>query len=362
MGKFTQADYHSMLGVTSISQVSDEVIWQNLLSPITRALLGPIVKARSPAVLESIKGLFDGDEASNLNDHKLYGGQDGFVRFPYVVNVYETRYGLFIVKRDLRKFEVFAWIGNVLKGHGEMIFKAGLRDRRFDGSKSANDSALLDYTYDDPLLHQPLSRELNSVEFSIYAFMPGSRIIDVCGDQNYEDFVRQPFALIKDPDQFLKYFNMVWKSNRAPGQYAVTIPDVSSVVLRGFKKIAQDAGYDLLEMAPSHYHVARWGLNGGYGFAYKVQKDAFNALKKGVEKLRSKGIHLSRSQQSWVVVLQSLAQDRIPAELNLGGAVWPQDNISDQCLWLYRSLSKQAHDFVPECFNHDLKTPCRSAD
>ena len=257
MGKFAQADYQSLLGVTPVCQVSDEVIWNNLMSPVTRALLGPVLSFRTPLVSDTVKGIFQGDEATNLNDHKLYGGQDGFVRFPYVVNVYETRYGALIIKRDLRKFEVFAWIGNLRKGYGEMIFKAGLRDRRFDGSKRANDSALLDYTYDDPVLHQPLSRELSSVEFSIYAFMPGSRIVDVSGDEEYESFVRQPFALIDKPDQFLKFFHMAWNSNRAPGQYAFPIPDVSSVVLRGFKTIAQDAGYDLLEMAPSHYHVAR---------------------------------------------------------------------------------------------------------
>lgn len=355
MSEFTTANYPELLGVTEVCQISDEDIWQNLLSPITRALLGSIVRVRPPAVLETVDGFFAGDQVSNLNNHKLYGGRDGFVRFPYVVNVYETEYGLFVIKRDFVKFEVFCWFGNVAKGAGEMIFKAALRDRRFDGTLRANDSSLLDYPYSDPVFHKPLSRDLKSVELSIYAFMPGSRIVDACGDSQYEQFVKQPFKFVNQADLFSKYFEMVWKSNRAPGQYAVPIPDVSSVVLRGFKKLACQAGYDLLEMAPSHYHVARWGLQGGYSFSYRVQQDAFEALKQGIEHFKKRGVFLTRVQQSWVPVVQSLRPvDRIPYGLYLDGPVWPQNNIDDQCLWLFKPLSKKAQDFVPSCFDDDL--------
>lgn len=359
MSKFTTANYHELLGVSPVSQVSDEVIWENLISPITKALLGPILKSRAPQVLDTVDGLFPGDEAKNLNDHKLYGGEDGFVRFPYVHSVYETENGLFIVKRDLVKFEVFCWLGNVKRGRGELIYKAGLRDRRFDGTLRANDSALLDYKYSDPILHRPLSDELSSVEFSIYAYMPGSRIVDATGDDEHERFVTQPYAFLAEPDKFLTHFQVAWKSKRAPGQNAVPIPDVSSVTLRGFKKIAVACGYDLLEMAPSHYHVARWGLQGGYQFAYAEQKKAVDALKRAIEKQSRTGSKLSRTQQSWICVIQSLAPSKlIPSELNLGGPKWPQDNISDQCLWLYKPLSKRAQGFVPPCFNKPLTEAC----
>lgn len=354
MGKFTSANYPELLGVTAVCQISDEEIWQNLLSPITRALLGPVVRVRPPVVLETVEGLFPGDQASNLNDHKLYGGRDGFVRNPYVCNVYEMANGLVVIKRDGVKFEVFAWYGNVHKGTGEMIFKAALRDRRYDGSARANDSALLDYPYSDPVFHQPLSQELKSVELSIYAYLPGTRISQVAGEMEYERFVQQPFKFIRDPDLFLANFDKAWKSNRAPGQYAVPIHDVSGYVLRGFKKLARKAGYDLLEMAPSHYHVARWGIQGGYRFSYKVQESAFDAIKDGIERLKRRGLVLSRVQQSWVPVLQSLPEDKIPENLHLGGPVWPQNNIDDQCLWLYKPVSCKAHGFVPEGSEIDL--------
>src|SRR5262249_36978824 len=147
MAKFTVANYPELLGYTPVSQSSDEDIWRYLVSPMTKVLLGDIVECRPPRVLETQEGLFEGDRVSNLNDHRLYGGQIGFVRFPYVVNFYKTENGAFVVKRDGVKLEVFCWFGEVEKGKAEMILKAALRDRRYDGTKRANDTALLDYPY-----------------------------------------------------------------------------------------------------------------------------------------------------------------------------------------------------------------------
>lgn len=352
MLKFTVANYPELLGFTKVCQVSDEDIWQHLVSPMTKGLLGNIVEIRPPRVIESLEGLFPGDHVANLNDHRLFGGQPGFVRFPYVTNFCKTENGAFIVKRDGVKFEVFCWFGEVEKGRGEMILKAGLRDRRFDGTKRANDSALLDYPYDDPILHRPLSPDFSSVELSIYAFMPGSRVIDVISDTEYERFVTQPYTFKDKPQEFLKYFNMAWSSKRAPGQQAAPIPDVAPFVLRGFQRIAEDLGYDFLEMAPSHYHVARWGLGGDYLFRDPEQEATFNAFSDGLERIRASGTPLTRSQQSWVCVVQSLAaQDLIPPVLRLNGPQWPQDNIGPKVLWLYKPISERVKGFKPDPLN-----------
>lgn len=352
MLKFTVANYPELLGFTKVCQVSDEDIWQHLVSPMTKGLLGNIVEIRPPRVIESLEGLFPGDHVANLNDHRLFGGQPGFVRFPYVTNFCKTENGAFIVKRDGVKFEVFCWFGEVEKGRGEMILKAGLRDRRFDGTKRANDSALLDYPYDDPILHRPLSPDFSSVELSIYAFMPGSRVIDVISDTEYERFVTQPYTFKDKPQEFLKYFNMAWSSKRAPGQQAAPIPDVAPFVLRGFQRIAEDLGYDFLEMAPSHYHVARWGLGGDYLFRDPEQEATFNAFSDGLERIRASGTPLTRSQQSWVCVVQSLAaQNLIPPVLRLNGPQWPQDNIGPKVLWLYKPISERVKGFKPDPLN-----------
>jgi hypothetical protein len=359
IANFNEANYPELLGVTRVCQISDMDVWHHLVSPMTRGLLGEIVEVRPPRVIESLEGLFPGDHVANLNDHRLFGGQTAFVRFPYVTNFYRTENGAFIVKRDGVKFEVFCWFGEVEKGRGEMILKAGLRDRRFDGTKRANDSALLDYPYDDPVLHRPLSPDLSSVELSIYAFMPGSRITDVISDAEYERFVTQPYTFRNKPDDFLRYFNMAWASKRAPGQQAAPIPDVAPFTLRGFQKIAELQGYDFCEMAPSHYHVARWGLGGGYLFRDPEQQATFTAFSDGLERIRAKGLPLTRTQQSWVCVAQSLEpQSRIPAELQLNGPQWPQDNIGPKVLWLYKPLSERARAFKPEALSKpDVPAP-----
>lgn len=349
MAKFASANYPELLGYTPISQPSDEDVWRYLVSPMTKVLLGRIVESKKPRVMESMDGLFEGDRASNLNDHRLYGGQLGFVRFPYVVNFYKTENGAFVVKRDGVKLEVFCWFGEVEKGKAEMILKAALRDRRFDGTKRANDSALLDYPYDDPQLHRPLSPDHSSAELSIYAYMPGSRVSDVIGDPAYERFISQPYTLKDKPEEFMRLFNLAWNSKRAPGQPAAPIPDVAAYVLKGFQVLAQRQGYDFLEMAPSHYHVARWGLGGGYQFRDPGQAATFQAFSEGLERIRANGTPLTRSQQSWVCVVQSLSSvEAIPEGLRLNGPQWPQDNIGPQCLWLYKPLSEKAKAFTPE--------------
>lgn len=51
---------------------------------------------------------------------------------------------------------------------------------------------------------------------------------------------------------------------------------------------------------------------------------------------------LTRQQESWVCVIQSLPEQFIPAELNLHGPKWPQDNISSKNLWMHKPLSERA--------------------
>jgi hypothetical protein len=170
----------------------------------------------------------------------------------------------------------------------------------------------------------------------------------VISDAEYERFVTQPYTFCNKPEEFMKFFNMAWASKRAPGQQAAPIPDVAPFVLRGFQRIAEDLGYDFLEMAPSHYHVARWGLGGDYLFRDPVQEATFNAFSEGLERIRASGMPLTRTQQSWVCVVQSLQpSSRIPVALRLSGPQWPQDNIGPKVLWLYKPLSERAKGFKP---------------
>ncbi len=343
MVKFISPEVLERLGYSRVCEITDEEIWETLITPMTKGLLGKILRKDPPKLMETVAGKFPGDEVSNLNNHLLYGGQPGFVRYPYLHTFWKTRHGAVVIKRDRLKFEVLCWYGDVEKNRGELIYKAGLRDRRYDGTVQANDSALLEFPYDDPVLNRLIAPELRSVELSVYGFMPGSKISDGDNDLEFESFIQQPFQFLDRPEKFLELFKRAWKGRRAPGQFGKPIDDISEDVLPAFEQIAQKYGFDMIEAAPSHYHVAKWVLNNGYLFSSAEDKTTFNGFSEGLERIRASGTPLTRQQQSWVCVVQSLKPaELIPQELQLPGLIWPQDNLSKRCLWLYKPISEAA--------------------
>ncbi len=346
MKKLSKVQVAELLGPAPISRVTDRELC-SLISPQTRALLGPIESIHTDAtLLESSTPLFPGDEVSNLNGHLLYGGQSGFVRFPYVVTIYKTTYGYLVIKRDQHKFKLLAYVGDIFKGKAELTFMAALRDRRYDGTLRGNDCSLLSFTYDDPC-NRPLPQGVKSVEVSVYAFAPGSSISHACGDRELEAFVSNPFKFLDRPELFLKLFEQAWQSNRSPGQISAPIGDLARYVAPRFEVLARRRGYDFIEDAASHYHVVMYAFAMGYRCTYKDQADEVAQLRAGIEAIKKSGHALTRPQESWVCVLQSLPQELIPPHLYLGGVKWPQDNISQQNLWMNKPLTEAAAELIP---------------
>ncbi len=247
MFKFNRLDAVEMLGITPISTITDEELWTNVVTPVTKGLLGPIQEIRPAVLLETVSGGFAGDEVTNLNEHKLYGGKTGFVRMLYIKTFYKTKHGAFIVKRDGVKVEFFCWVGDVERGKAELVLKVGARDRRFDGTPRAKDTALVDYAYDDPVLHKRLPSELLSAELSVYSFMPGSRISDATGEPEFENFIQNPFAFLNRPELFVTYFRRAWKTKRAPGQVGAAVLDASKEMFVPMEALLKKRGYDVLE-------------------------------------------------------------------------------------------------------------------
>lgn len=347
MFKLNRVDVADLLGPTPISRVTDAEIWSLLISPQTKSLLGRIESVlMPPTVHESSQPLFLGDEVSNLNEHKLYGGKPGFVRFPYIVTIYKTTYGALVIKRDAHKFKLTCWVGDLLKGKAELVYKGALRDRRFDGSLRANDCSLLDFPYDSKV-NAPLPHGVSGVEVSVYAFMPGSKISQACGDRELESFVGNPFRYLSDPQTFRKLFDRAWESQRAPGMVGAPIADVARYVAPNFDKVAIRRGYDFIEDAASHYHVAMYATAMGFRCTYEDQARELAALKAGIERIKQAGVNLTRPQESWVCVLQSLPQEFIPESLYLGGPKWMQDNISQDNLWMNKPLSDKGKQLIP---------------
>jgi hypothetical protein len=348
MNHFKPINIVDLLGVSPLCSITPEEIWNTMVTPQVKALLGDIISAKI-SIKETTDGDFPGDEVYNHNGHKIGGTDIKKVRYPYLQCVYKTTYGAFIVKYDGLKFKAIAWFGDMKKP--QIIYKAALRDRRHDGTPRTNDTSLIDFPgYDDPVNVVPRfdgdPEDMRFVEASIYAFMPGSRIFEACGDLELDRFVQQPFAFIDKPDNFLRLFWQAWKSNRAPGQNGNPIPDVSKNVVQAFDNLALKAGYDYLENCCSHYHVAKWTEANGYLYskpAHKVTMEQFAVnIKRVRAELAAKGITLTRPQESWLCVLQSLPEDKIPAEFNFHGPKWIQDNIGPVNLWMYKPVSARA--------------------
>ncbi len=340
MLKFESYDAAEMLGLTALSRtpVPDEMIWEHLLTPTVKAMLGPIVSIGKATLFETARGHFPGDEASNLNAHVIYGRKD-HVRYPYISACHRTAYGALVIKRDFRKIKISAWVGDVEKGKAEQIFMLALRDRRYDGTPAANDCAMLSFPYDDSK-NRPIA-SLNSLEVSVYSSAPGSRIKDACGDLQLDSFVEKPFTFADKPELFLQLFHKAWLSTRAPGQHAAAIKDVSKNVMQGIEVVAKHCGYDMLEAACSHYHVAMWFISEGYRLSYQQHVDAMATIAAGLKRIRDAGTPLTRSQQSWVCVLQNLPPQFVPEQLRMG-VTWPQDNIGAETLWVNKALSENA--------------------
>lgn len=351
MKKISTVNVADLVGPAPISRVTDKQIWSLMLSPQVKALLGPIETVTGPQVHETTEPLFPGDEVSNLNNNLIYG-KPGFVRFPYVATIYKTVYGALVIKRDASKFKVAAYVGDIMKGKGELMFVAALRDRRYDGTLRGNDCAMLGYPYDDPT-NRPLPHNVKSVEISLYAFMPGSRISHATGDMELQTFVANPFAFCDRPELFRALFDRAWKTERSPGQISASIPDVAKILGPNFEKLALKHGYDFLEDAASHYHVAMFAHSLGYRITYEDQAKEFEALRAGIERIKKSGKKLTRSQESWVCVAQSLPTHLIPEGLDLGGPKWPQDNISQTNLWTNKPLNQKALELIPGQLKRD---------
>lgn len=343
MNKNKNHGVSELLGHAPIIDVSPDEIWAELVTPQVKAMLGPIESVKV-SVRDTVAGDFPGDEVTNLNQHRI-DGDPGRVRFPYVNCLYKTKYGALTIKYDPLKVKISGWFGDLRAP--QLIFKVALRDRRFDGTRRANDCSLIDFIgYDEPV-NAPLAlaempENSRSVELSVYSFLPGSKVVEACGDVELDAFVQNPFNFVGKPEKFLELFWRAWKSSRSPGQWGNPIPDVARSLLPVFDDIALRTGYDYIENCSSHYHVYKITEWWGYRVSDPKLQAVMDQFNRGIKALKDKGVKLTKQQESWVCVVQSLPQEHIPAHLNLHGPKWPQDNITVDNLWMYKPLSERA--------------------
>ncbi len=85
----------------------------------------------------------------------------------------------------------------------------------------------------------------------------------------------------------------------------------------------------------------------GFKISDSVQAKTVEQFAAGLEKVRRDGTPLTRQQQSWLCVLQSLRPaELIPASLNLNGPIRPQNNVDNVCLWIHKPLTEKAQKML----------------
>ncbi|MBA3995066.1 MAG: hypothetical protein C0469_16230 [Cyanobacteria bacterium DS2.3.42] len=348
MDQFHKYDPAQMLGPSPLAKATDELVLTHMVSPQIKAFLGQQIGGRVE-LRDNQAGFFPGDEVSNINGNIIKGRNgEALVRFPYVSSLYEHKNGCLIIKRDFAKIKVFAWLGDYKNGKAELILSTALRDRRYDGTKQANDCSLLDYPYDDPVLSKRLTvdgstADLVTAETSLYSYIPGSTIAKSGGGKQLDQFIAKPFAFMNRPKLFLRLFKRAWKLDRFPGQNSIPVPDVGKLAHAGWEAVAKACGLDALETCPSHYHVTLWNMAKGYHFSYAEQEANINAYKAGIQKLKDNGVQLTRPQEAWVCVLNSLEpKELIPEHLRMDVPKWIQTCLDQESIWLVKPLSEKA--------------------
>jgi hypothetical protein len=343
---FLQHEPRELAHQTPVAAISDRQVWTWLVTPVVKALLGPITSQRI-SLRDTAALIVPEDKLFNQNGHLL---RDEAVRFPFYHSLYTTKRGCLIIRRDGIKLEVLGWYGNLERKEGQLIWKVALRDRRYDGTPVADDCALEHFSYADPKQNGNFFPDAAAVELYLFSYSPGSTISDACGDLALQSFVAQPFAYAKAPEQFIEFFDRAWASRRAPGQWACPIQDASEQMIENFAFLGQKVGYDILEVAASHYHVLRWCEVKGFAITDPIVAEKIAAFKAGLDTMKQGGTILTRSQESWVAVFQTLTEDAVPerlAHLWMPDIVWPQDNIEPANLWLWKPISEKARGMSP---------------
>jgi hypothetical protein len=350
MMKFLQHDPKALARQTPVAEITDEQVWNMLVTPVVKALLGPFRSSDGPRLRDDAALEIPEDTVFNLNGHVIDGKTDK-ARYPYFHTVYRFKRGKLIIRRDGIKLEVFAAYGDARAKQHQLIWKVALRDRRYDGTKEADDCALEHFPYSDAKLNGNFFPEAKTVELYLFCYSPGSTVSGACGDKELEAFDANPYKFADRPELFLKLFARAWDSERAPGQWAEPIQDAADLMEENFTQLCQTMGYDIMEVAASHFHVAKWCEASGYRYTIPDQDKNMADLTAGIARVKAAGAKLTRRQESWITALQSLPQKHIPQEYNLGGAKWQQDNITLPNLWLWKPLNDKARAMKPTLYS-----------
>ena len=326
-------------------QITDRHVLEHLLHDDLFALIGDrqhgrLVKAETVQLGEHDVGLFPGD-----GEH--HPGRVHVRRYLYP-------HGLVTIKRNRNALKIHVHRGS-LERPGEMreMVKFKIRDRRFDGSKAANESPLTDWFYDGEM-DRP---HPHAVELSLYSRDPARYHGDVTGDANLGEFLAEPFGLAGSP-AFLPAWRRAFalaadpKAPVFPGQVAPSIPGVAQHFTLGIEALLHRLGYRQIDNLPSHFNVYHFLAKQGYQATHPEDERALADLRTALDHLNATRAArgepaITRAQEAWVVLLQGPAfrgPGVPPPELDLGGKtypLWMNDDGTARNVWMTKAITER---------------------
>lgn len=335
------------LGHPNVSRAAQHVTDRHVMEHLLHDEVFNVIGHRDSGKLVAAETVHVGD-----HDDGLFPG-DG-EHHPGMVHVRRYAYpnGVVTIKRNHNALKIHAHRGSLDKPDDmREIVKFKLRDKRFDGTKQADESPLTDWPYSNPSNDHAYP---HSVELSIYSRDPARYHGDVHGDKKMEQFLFEPFTLAGGSDQFLPMWKRAFemagdpKDPIYPGQGAPSQPGVAGHFTAGVEPLLRQLGYTRVDNLPSHWNVVHFLKKQGYNVDDPEDERRLREISEKLKDLnRQRAVHdeppLTKAQESWIVLLQNRAfraHGVPPSDLDLGAEypLWMNDDGSAKNIWMSRRL------------------------
>lgn len=252
---------------------------------------------------------------------------------------YRTDKGRLLVRNDGVRVLIEAWLGEMI------ILRCALRDRQLDGTNQS--SPLTFFPNTDPACNR-LPDGFLAAELSIYSWDPATYLDGLDVEDSVGHFIANPDHYVwanYDRDTFFSVWSQAFFLGRAPWQIARPMSNVPVHFVRQSAKLLKEIGYHRIDAVPSWYNVARFFKTLGYQFTYGEHELAYEGIREGLNAFIArqaeegkKARPLTRSQEAWLVALQNIPAEHIPADLKLP-CRWPVTHTNQYWVRMHLELN-----------------------
>jgi hypothetical protein len=215
-----------------------------------------------------------------------------------------------------------------------LIFRGAIRDRQLDGTDGR--SPLTAFPNQDPACNR-LPPGLLAAELSIYSWDPKRFLSDLETPGTLGHFVADPDYYIWknfEARTFFPLFTQAMHLNRAPWQRSLPISGAARHFVTNAASLLTRLGYHRVDEVPSWFNVVGFFKDLGYQFTYGEHGAVYDQIVASLAGLSGYTV----PQQAWLVALQNLPKELIPASLRLG-VRWPVTHTNEYWVRMHLGLN-----------------------